>query len=130
MLYSHQKLGHQECPYVERWMLNFKLFSVRLHRWTGSDDQRAFHDHPWWFLTLCLKGGYRDISPEGEDHLSRGSLRLRKALHQHTVLVDPNGAWTLLLCGREKREWGFWVKGKFRKRNRYFFDHRHHPCER
>jgi len=109
-------------------VLDFGLFSIRLHHWIASDDQRNFHDHPWWFFTIILWGGYKDVSPFGVDKVGIGSMRFRKAEHQHTVKVNPGGCWSLLITGPEKRIWGFWVKGKFRKRNKYFFEHGHHPC--
>lgn len=56
-----EQLGDPECPYAERWILNFgPLGSIRLHRWFRSDDKRAKHDHPSDFVTLVLKGGYVD----------------------------------------------------------------------
>lgn len=43
---------------------------------------------------------------------------------------NDGGCWTVLLTGPEKRVWGFWVNGKFRKRNKYFYEHgHHHPCD-
>src|ERR1039458_8537253 len=124
-----QQLGRPECPYAERWVLNLHFFSVRLHHFRRSDDARAFHDHPWWFLTLVLKGGYTDRSPQGDDHLSVGSVRFRPALHRHTIVADPGGVWTLILTGKQARRWGFWVNNKFKKSNKYFFEHGHHPCD-
>jgi len=125
-----EKLGQQNCPYLIRWIFDFGLFSIRLHHWLSSDDDRAFHDHPWWFLTLVLWGSYIDRSPAGDDAMTIGKIRFRRAEHQHTAVVAPGGCWTLLLCGPEKREWGFWVADKFRKRNKYFFEHGHHPCDK
>ncbi len=43
--------------------------------------------------------------------------------------VNPGGCWTLLLFGREWRDWGFFVDGKFWRRNKYFFKYGHHGCE-
>lgn len=161
--FHHDKLGQPDDPYVERWYVEGRFGSIRIHHWRCSDDQRAFHDHPWQFLSMVLKGGYTDRSPvrtlvcsvcgrsdltwnhlcpehgwvdvkevdqERLDHLHAGSVRLRQAEHKHTVVVDPGGAWTLLVTGPEVRQWGFWVKGRFRKRNRYFYDHGHHVCDR
>jgi hypothetical protein len=114
---------------MERWVFNTGPFAIRLHHWTASDDDRALHDHGWWFWTLVLKGGYTDISDTGHDHLHVGSSRFRPALHTHTVRVDPGGCWSLLITGRKSRDWGFWVDGKWMRMRRYFRAHGHHPCD-
>jgi hypothetical protein len=122
-----ENLGRVECPYIKRWVFNFHFFSIRIHHWLHSDDARHFHDHPWWYLTLVLKGGYVDSSPDGLDILKMGSIRFRKATHKHSVLIfDPS--WTILLTGPKKRVWGFWVGEKFKRRNKYFFKYGHHSC--
>lgn len=123
-----EKLGLPECPYVIRWKLETPAGSLRLHHWLRPDDDRAFHDHPWWFVTIVLKGGYTDRSSRGDDRLHAGSVRFRPALHQHTVYPGANGAWTLVVTGRKLRDWGFWLDGKFRKANKWFARFGHHPC--
>lgn len=121
-------MGKSECPYLRRWVFNAGMFSVRLHHWYASDDARYFHDHPWWFITFVLAGGYTDISPAGQQVMKTGSTCYRPAFHRHTVQVNPGGCWTFLITGPEIRRWGFWVKGKFKKANKYFLEHGHHPC--
>ena len=127
-----EKLGLPECPYVIRWRIETPLGSVRLHHWLGPDDDRAFHDHPWWFITVVFKGGYTDHNPAGSDHVRAPAIRFRRALHQHTVVPDPGGAWTVLLTGRQVRDWGFWwhwpAGSKFIKANKWFLSRGHHPC--
>lgn len=123
-----ERLGLPGCPYVIRWLIETPLGSVRVHHWLAPDDDRAFHDHLWWFITLVLRGGYTDRSPAGDEHLRAGSFRFRPALHRHTVVPDAAGAWTLLLTGRTTRQWGFWPGGKFRKANKWFASYGHHPC--
>jgi hypothetical protein len=126
----HEKLGLPECPYLIRWRLEFPVGSFRVHHWLGPDDDRAFHDHPWFFITLCIKGGYTDKSPAGDNHLHAGSIRYRHALHRHTVIPDPGGAWTIMITGRRTRAWGFWLGGlKFVKANKWFLTRGHHPCQ-
>lgn len=157
-----ERLGRPECPYMRRWALILGLFSVRVHHFYRSDDDRAFHDHPWWFVTLVLKGGYTDVSQcpacegtgffehrtrlsetpcpecggtgEKRDHLAAGSVRHRPALHQHTVRTYPGGVWTVIVTGPNVRTWGFWERRadgttKFRKANKWFASHGHHPCD-
>jgi hypothetical protein len=113
---------------MRRWVLDFGLFALRLHRWYASDDRRAHHDHQWWFLTLVLWGGYTDVSPGVRDRLRFGSIRFRSALHRHTVEVPRRGATTFLITGPVRRRWGFWVNGKLHLRDRYFATSGHHPC--
>lgn len=125
-----EEIGIGDCPYLKRWVIEFpKHFSIRLHHFVASDDDRAFHDHPWWFVTLVLKGTYTDWSPRGHDTLGPGSIRYRPALHRHTVLTE--GVWSLVITGPKFRAWGFWdeTTGKFVKANKWFFTRGHHPCE-
>lgn len=123
-----EKLGLPQCPYVIRWKLELPFGSVRLHHWLKADDARAYHDHPWWFVTLVLKGSYTDQNPAGADWLHAGSVRYRPALHRHTVFPSPGGCWTLVVTGRKNRSWGFWPDGKFIKANKWFARFGHHPC--
>lgn len=125
-----QLLGKKECPYIKRWVIDFGFFSIRLHHWLSSDDQRYLHDHPWWYISLVVKGSYIDRSDKGDTKRNPGSISYYPATHKHTVSVSSGGCWTILITGREVRDWGFWVKGKFKKRNRYFYDYGHHPCEK
>ena len=128
-LFWNEKLGLPECPYLRRWVLDFGAFALRVHRWQGSDDQRAFHDHAWWFLTCVLKGSYVDITPTGADLLKRGSIRFRKAEHRHTVQILQPGTWTFLVTGPVTRRWTFYVGSKRYKRDKYFAEQGHHPCD-
>ncbi len=132
-------------PYLTRWVLDFGRFSIRLHHWHASDDLRAPHDHAWNFISILLAGSMLDRTPgssggytgEPPTDTPRRWLRLDrfKAEHRHSVVVGPKGAWTLLLTGPIRREWGFWVPrlgGKlqglvrFRHRNKYFHTFGHH----
>lgn len=51
-------------PYLIRWtILGFGIdsswFSIKLHNILISDDE-CLHNHPWAFLSIILKGGYRE----------------------------------------------------------------------
>ena len=138
-----QYLGEKTAPYLRRWVIDFGRFSIRLHHWLASDDLRAPHDHAWDFTSILLagslidrtpgaSGGYSHAEPVTDTPRTRWSLTRYDAAHRHSVVVGPAGAWTLLLCGPEKREWGFWTARKdngvvrFRHRNKYFREHGHH----
>lgn len=126
--FTHERLGLPECPYLERWVLNFRWFSIRLHHWMGSDDKRNLHDHPWWFWSLVLWGSLTDVSEKGRTHRRPGSVAFFPAEYRHSVEI-PKRCWTLLVTGPQTRVWGFWVNGKFRKRNKYFYMYGHHGCD-
>lgn len=124
-----EHLGLDACPYVIRWRLETKWGSIRLHHWLSHDDDRAFHDHPWDFVTFVVKGGYTDSGPNGDEHLRAPAIQHRSATHQHTVFPDDGGAWTIVVTGPRVRTWGFWVEDKFVKANKFFLSRGHHPCD-
>jgi hypothetical protein len=123
-----EHLGLPTCPYVIRWMIETPLGSLRVHHWLGPDDDRAFHDHPWWFLTFVVWGGYADVNPDGTDVLRAPAVRFRRAHHQHTVQPFARDTWTVMFTGSKTRTWGFWREGKFVKANKWFLTRGHHPC--
>lgn len=120
------KLGDPKDPYLTRWMIELFGYSIRLHKWMGPDDLRHEHDHPWWYITWILKGSYFDRSLGESEFLKRWSLRYRRATRSHCVEPLELPTWTLMITGKPLREWGFWVNGKFRHRNKYFYEHGHH----
>lgn len=142
----HRQFGFRwaeelECSqgvYLRRWVLETPAFSFRLHHWLRSDDDRAFHDHPWGFHTLILKGKYHDCSPATIDNqtypvvmelMTPGKIKYRPAEHKHYVLVEPPGCWTLLWTGPKSRRWGFWLKNRFVISYRYFYQMGRHICD-
>src|SRR6202035_377071 len=85
-----QTLGRDDCPFVRRWKLRHPLGSIHVHHFFRSNADGVYHDHPWWFLTVVLKGSYTDHSPrpdgvERDDRLHVGSVRFRGRHHVHRV---------------------------------------------
>lgn len=102
-------VGEPDCPALRRWRFTVgDAFSIRLHRWLTDDPPDYQHSHAWPFLTVVLKGGYRDITPHGSQALRAGQIVFRPADHRHAV-VDCVGCWTLVLTGRAVRPWMFWI---------------------
>jgi len=128
--FRKEPIGMPYCPYMYRWVFNFVFFSIRIHHWLRSDDKRAFHNHPWSFVTIVLKGSYKDVTPEGEEILKFGSCKFRKAGHNHYVEVGDKGCWSIIFTGPANHKWGFTTKeGKFLKKNKYFQLYGHPPCD-
>lgn len=102
-------------PYLRRWWLipRNRLLNVYLHCFLRSDDDRALHDHPWWSLSLVLKGRYLEhtIEAGGVNRVREcraGSWRLRSASFAHRLeLHAGERCWTLFITGPVIREWGF-----------------------
>lgn len=106
-----------------------KLPSIRVHHIKMSDSGKECHDHPWWFLTIILKGSYIETRPifekvwfgdstvetgkvigfESTRH-GPGSILFRSAYDFHRIDLDPSspdGAWTLFTTGKKIHTWGF-----------------------
>lgn len=115
-----EPLGRPECPYLYRWTLIVFGFSIRLHHWIKSDDKRFFHDHACDFVSIILRGSYENVTPDGSTKVKAGSFWSSKAEQQHYLNIPKSGAWTLLLCGRPRHKWGFYVKGHKWRPLRYF----------
>ena len=114
-------MGDPSNPYLYRWTFLFLGFSLRIHHWIRSDDKRFFHDHSCDFISIILKGRYTNVTPEGRYKVKAGSVWKSKADKRHYLDIPPEGAWTLLFCGRPYRKWGFWVKPNQRLRPLEYF---------
>lgn len=58
-----EKLGYPDNPYLIRWTFLFFGYSMRIHHWIKSDDDRYFHDHSADLLSIVLKGHYWNVKP-------------------------------------------------------------------
>lgn len=105
--------------YLRRWMLTPEIggrkwpWRLYLHNIVRPDAGRAPHDHPAWFVTLILRGGYTELEYDRNGTFVRAVRRgpgfvFRRATYVHRIIsVRPN-TWTLSLWGRYSRQWGFW----------------------
>ena len=125
-----EPLGDPACPYCYRWVLNLGLFALRLHLWVASDDARALHDHPYWFITFILKGSYEDVQEKQTEIMKPGTIRFRRASHRHTVKLLTPSCLSFLISGPPLRTWGFWPNGKFVRREKYFKLFGRHTCDK
>lgn len=127
----NQPLGDPTCPYCYRTVLNLGLFAIRYHKWVGNDDLRNKHDHPYSFITIILTGSYNDVTTnpitkeDKEETLTPWSIRYRKSTHTHSVKLNTKICRTLVISGPPLRQWGFWVNGKFIRREKYFKKYGH-----
>ena len=105
--------------YLHRWHLipKNRFLNLYLHNFNRPDasTHAHAHDHPWWSVTLVLKGWYVEEQRSGDrKRICPFLLRFRPAMLAHRVsAVSPEGCWTLFITGRKRREWGFWVGEKW-----------------
>lgn len=112
---SHQVLGSAGRSYLERWILWLGVGTLRLHRFHRGDDDRAPHNHPFWFVTFPL-GSYKekvfglaDNSIQVQE-VEGFRFHFRPAKHTHIVMDQPNKKkfWTIVLTGMHQQSWGFY----------------------
>ena len=123
--------------YMNRWwLIPYNRFGIaaRIHQILRSDEDRHLHDHPWWYISVVLRGGYWEITlPRGDAEPNRmrllhgvwrgpGSIAFRRASHFHKIKLpgrDDTGSsigigvdvscWTLFITGPKSQDWGFLV---------------------
>lgn len=123
--FGRQVIGPADRPYMVRYIL-FRwahLPRVYVHKFMRSDDERAPHNHPWWFVSLVLRGHYLEYNdrPPNPHVRKRFSVGFRGLDTFHRVAL-PNGhryvgngrykygpipCWTLVVTGPDVRGWGF-----------------------
>lgn len=130
-----------EDNYLHRWWLMSlpREQRVYLHRFIGSDWTPVLHDHPKWFISIGLIGGYVEETtaeprPSGPINSIGTSLWLRNdgfkrlkrirwvapwvrffpSSHIHRLRCNRKRVcWTIIITGPLEREWGFWPDGKW-----------------
>lgn len=116
-----------------RWQ-DHGLGAFRIHCTTASDDSRAFHDHPWPFASIIVRGAYREVQPvpfapppEGLTGIDRivwyptpadqrwttrrvfraPALNVKRATDLHVLEVVDGPVWSLFFTRPKVRSWGF-----------------------
>ncbi|MUL47579.1 hypothetical protein FZI85_25020 [Mycobacterium sp. CBMA293] len=87
----HQVIGGSDDPYLRRWYVipRNPVLNVYIHQFLRSDDDRALHDHPWWFVSLILKGGYTEVTEHSQRTPRSGLIGGRYRWWDRTVAFRP-----------------------------------------
>ena len=105
-------------PYLLRWWITPRncYFNIYLHKFVGSDKETP-HDHPWWSISLALKGQAKEDSFTGDEVTEKeiypGRLIVRGPQYIHRIKIGYEPLWTLFITGPVVRGWGFWKDGEF-----------------
>ncbi len=95
---------------IRRYLLpRNTLLNIYLHNFLASDDDRALHDHPWYSVSLVLKGRLIEHRSNGAcREIRRGKITVRSPKFQHRIELPENEvATTLFITGPVVRTWGF-----------------------
>lgn len=107
------------------------LFGVYLHEMHAPDSDRDFHDHPFNFVSLVLKGGYRELLQDSrtDPHAAQGVRtveygrwsvhRMRTTQGHRIIALKDNPTYTLVLVGRRLQNWGFWTRAGWIQWDKY-----------
>lgn len=104
-----EKLGYPEDPYLIRWTFILFGYSIRIHHWIKSDDDRFFHDHAADLLSIVLKGNYWNVKPKDPTKNPTDSL----PVYEDTVLGTRQYGY------EENQKW-FPVEGIFNSWHNFF----------
>lgn len=120
--------GDGRCPvYLRRWTLAKARwpfeFSIYLHHFVGDDWSLDLHDHPKRFVSIGLKGAYREGTPTPATSRDITAImtgvtwrtfrapwvRTFPAAHIHRIeLIQAQPCWTAVIVLKPVRPWGFW----------------------
>lgn len=119
--------------YLDRWGIgDDRIGRVLLHRMNAPDPGVDLHDHPWWFVSIVLWGGYTELRAETrdasqwariaeaaavptvrrgfEEERRPGSVRVMRLDECHTITeLRRRRSWTLVVGGPRRRRWGFYL---------------------
>jgi hypothetical protein len=145
---EEDKIGNYMCRF---WLWRKKdknKIQYRLHNILRSDYGYDLHNHPSWYFTIILSGGYwetvvykkaEDI-PKGArliDYMRRGgykaqvwhgagSILFRGKDHYHKLILDMSKpiTWTFFIFGKVKdNDWGFKTNKGFSSHHKYLGEH-------
>lgn len=98
--------GPNVLPLVLRWHLipHNRWCDVYLHKILRDDDCPELHRHPWWNISILLRGSYREFTADRPPKLWReGSIIFRRAAMRHRLEVVRGPVWTVFVTGPKQR---------------------------
>ena len=103
------------------WLFQKFGIAIRVHHILRPDNDRHFHDHPWNFCSVVLRGFYIERRPRSQSQSpvvddtewrellrTPGDVMFRKSTDRHRI-VFAREAWTLFITTRYRHSWGFYT---------------------
>lgn len=110
-------IGRQANPMMKRVrLIQTPIGGIYLHFIYREDLDPWRHDHPWNFARMVLRGGY-DEEYSGPAYGATGHARTLRPFRPGYVPTDAShritrvlpGTVSLVIVGRKRRTWGFWL---------------------
>lgn len=120
VLLTREIISREGVVHFRRYrLLQTKFGGLYVHHILESDRDLDPHDHPWWFASLILKGGYVERRWSDDRDVSTmklcqpGNLNVSPTTMFHRIaLTGPT--WTLVVTGpRTHDRWGYLTHGGF-----------------
>lgn len=115
--------------YLNRWGIGHdRIGGVLLHRMDAPDPGKDLHDHPWWFCSIIVSGGYRELRapircPQAKVGVLRrpGSVRTMRLDECHIItdLWRRDRSWSLVIKGPRRRGLGFYPSSGYMPEAQY-----------
>jgi len=115
--------GPHHFPGEPKSFLGFLPFTVLIHCFHQSDQDRDLHNHPWKARSLILLGGYHE---EYRVRLDESTYKVQQRTvkpgrfnkispeHFHRVDLRKDRCWTLFVIGKRSQTWGFWNRETYK----------------
>lgn len=132
-------IGEVDDRFMKRWYLlpRNRFFNIMLHKTEKNNPRNLYlHDHPFWNLSIILKGGYIEYRFFDQEkwrassdiligrYWGAGSFIFRDALTAHRIQLcktksgnemtdilygEYEPCWSIWICGPVRRRWGFYL---------------------
>lgn len=105
---KYKELGWEEIgeKFTRYALWRTRWFNVYLHELMAPKWDPKCHDHPWWFITVLLCGGYLEHSDGRKRRRLPGMILFRRASFSHRIITPYGKSWSLVITGKKSAKWG------------------------
>jgi hypothetical protein len=103
---GHSGLGRP--THLFRWtLLRIGWLGIDVCHFVGDDALSDMHDHPQPFISIGLKGQYKEWTPNGARIYRSPWFQSFPATHTHRItMIDGGDCWALVIHLKGTHDWG------------------------
>lgn len=106
---------------IRTTLFSFGRLHIRLHKLLSEDKSPYCHNHPFYYLSIILKGGYEEELLNGTDITLKnhgvGSIIFRRPKDFHRIKSVKGKTKTLFITWKIKMNWSLKNHPKINKEN-------------